>query len=518
MNRKKMTLFNYVNGVFLLLLVIVCILPILHVIALSLSERIEAVAGNVTFYPIGFTLEAYRYVMEDSQFWTSLRVTLTRVLIGVPTNILLVVMTAYPLSKANSRFHARTFFSWLFVITMLFGGGTIPTYIVISKLGLMNTIWALTLPGAMNVSYMILIMNFFRGIPTEIEDAAVIDGANQLQILFRVYLPMSMPSLATIILFATVANWNCWMDGYMYMNTPDKYPLQTYLATILMESKNNVETLMTPEQLIRMAKVSEKTIEAAQIFLAALPIMCVYPFLQKYYTKGTLPLTADKRANKKIYAEAFLKNAKHAADSTAALRKELADTCTLVDDPAQADFALLFVSPSSGEYFNATPGYLELDICEDKTVCNVDVNGKSMADTHTETTLHGGKRLSEIAASVHANGGKVITNVNITLAWQLGNVEPLCDVLLAGFDTYRSATLDVIFGCFAPTGKLPLTLPRGDAVLAVNADGVCISPNDVPGYDKDRYMPDFLKDENGKAYAYRDAAGNYYEYGFGLEG
>ena len=105
MNRKKMTLFNYVNGVFLLLLVIVCILPILHVIALSLSERIEAVAGNVTFYPIGFTLEAYRYVMEDSQFWTSLRVTLTRVLIGVPANILLVVMTAYPLSKANSRFH-----------------------------------------------------------------------------------------------------------------------------------------------------------------------------------------------------------------------------------------------------------------------------------------------------------------------------------------------------------------------------------------------------------------------------
>ena len=198
-----------------------------------------------------------------------------------------------------------------------------------------------------------------------------------------------------------------------------------------------------------------------------------------------------------------MKNAKHAADSTAALRKELADTCTLVDDPAQADFALLFVSPSSGEYFNATPGYLELDICEDKTVCNVDANGK---------------RLTEIAASVHANGGKVITNVNITLAWQLGNVEPLCDVLLAGFDTYRSATLDVIFGCFAPTGKLPLTLPRGDAVLAVNANGVCISPNDVPGYDKDRYMPDSLKDENGKAYAYRDAAGNYYEYGFGLKG
>ena len=135
-------------------------------------------------------------------------------------------------------------------------------------------------------AYMILMMNFFRGIPNEIEEAAVIDGANQAQVLFRIYLPMSLPSLATIILFATVANWNVWMDGYMYMNTPDKYPLQTYLATILMESKTNVEALMTPEQLARLSQISQKTIEAAQIFLAALPIMCVYPFLQKYYIKG----------------------------------------------------------------------------------------------------------------------------------------------------------------------------------------------------------------------------------------
>lgn len=285
-NRKKMTPFHIINGIFLSLLVIVCVLPIVHVIALSLSNRTEAVAGNVTFYPIGFTLNAYRYVMEDSQFWTSLGVTLKRVLIGVPINIFLVVMTAYPLSKSTKKFHGRTFFSWFFVITMLFSGGLIPSYIVLNKLGILNSIWALTLPGAMNISYMILIMNFFRGVPTEIEDAAIIDGASQPQVLFKIYLPMCLPALATIVLFATVANWNCWMDGYMYMNTPDKYPLQTYLATILMQSKNNVETLMTPDQLARMAQISEKTIEAAQILLAALPIMCVYPFLQKYYTKG----------------------------------------------------------------------------------------------------------------------------------------------------------------------------------------------------------------------------------------
>ena len=226
---------------------------------------------------------------------------------------------------------------------------------------------------------------------------------------------------------------------------------------------------------------------------------------------GTLPLSYDR----KIYAEAFLKDPEQAKAATQALRAELAD-CTLVDDPAEADAALLFVSPSSGEYFNATPGYLELDICENKTVHNVDTEGRPTAETHTETTLSGAGRLAEIAAAIHAHGGKVISNINFTMAWQVGNVERLSDVLLAGFDTYRDATLDVIFGRFVPTGKLPITLPRGDEVLAVNEAGVCVSPNDVPGFAKDRYMPDALKDENGKAYAYRDAAGHYYEYGFGL--
>ena len=174
------------------------------------------------------------------------------------------------------------------------------------------------------------------------------------------------------------------------------------------------------------------------------------------------------------------------------------------------------LNPSSGEYFNATPGYLELELCDGKVVPNVDDEGRPVEETHTETTLSGVGQIAEIAEAVHARGGKVIANVNVTLAWEVGTVEPYCDGFLAGFDTYVSAVLDVIFGRFAPTGKLPLTLPRGDEVLKVDADGVCISPNDVPGYDKDQYMPDSLKDENGKAYAYRDGAGNYYEMNFGL--
>ncbi len=231
---------------------------------------------------------------------------------------------------------------------------------------------------------------------------------------------------------------------------------------------------------------------------------------------GVLPLTAEKLAGKKVYAEAFNKKAEAGEAATKALREMLQDM-ELTEDPAKADYCILMVSPSSGEYFNATMGYLELDICEDKEVCNVTEDGKPSAETHRETTLSGANRIAGIAEAVHANGGKVIANINIPLAWEVGNVERNADALTVGFDTYPSATLDVMFGRFAPAGRLPITLPKGDEVLAVNADGVCISPNDVPGYDKDQYMPESLKDENGKAYAYRDAAGNYYELGFGLK-
>ena len=233
---------------------------------------------------------------------------------------------------------------------------------------------------------------------------------------------------------------------------------------------------------------------------------------------GILPLTEEKVSGKKVYARCFNKTEENAQKATEELKKQLqAETSlTLTENPEEADLALLFVSPSSGEYFNATPGYLELDICDGKEVCDVDEEGRPAKTTHLETTLSGARELAEIAEAVHKNKGKVVTNINFTLAWMVGNAEPYADALLAGFDTYPSAVLDVIFGRFAPVGKMPMTLPKDDSVIAVNAEGVCISPNDVPGYDKDKYMPESMKDENGKAYAYRDAAGNYYELNFGL--
>ena len=286
MQRKKITPFHVMNSLLLGLLAILCLLPIAHVIALSLSDSSEVAFGHVALLPRGITLDAYCYVMENRQFWNAFFVTLRRVVIGVSVSLILVVLTAYPLSKPVSRFHGRHFFSWFFMISMLFSGGLIPTYMVISQLGILDTIWALTLPGAMNVGFMIMMMNFFRAVPPELEDAAVIDGATMFQILRKIYLPLCRPSIAVIVLFSIVANWNGWMDGYLYMNTPDNYPLQTYLAAMLMEARATIDTMITPQQLTRMSSVNAKTIEGAQIFLAALPILCVYPFLQKQDTKG----------------------------------------------------------------------------------------------------------------------------------------------------------------------------------------------------------------------------------------
>lgn len=242
--------------------------------------------------------------------------------------------------------------------------------------------------------------------------------------------------------------------------------------------------------------------------------------------QNVLPLTADKLATdklatdklsgKKVYVEAFKKKEEEGQSETERVREIAKNFFTLTDNYEEADIAILMISPSSGEYFNATPGYLELDICQGKVVCNVDDEGRPTADTHEETTLYGINRVQEIANSVHARGGQVISNINFTLAWEVGSVERISDAVLAGYNTDPKATFEVIAGRFNPVGKLPITLPKGDEVLAVDKDGKCISPNDVPGYDKDKYMPADMKDENGKAYAYRDKSGNYYEYGFGL--
>ncbi|NHC39786.1 glycoside hydrolase family 3 protein [Bacillus sp. MM2020_1] len=220
----------------------------------------------------------------------------------------------------------------------------------------------------------------------------------------------------------------------------------------------------------------------------------------------TLPLTGEKLARKKVYVEVFHKEAERATSYTVKARQECQELgqFTLTDNHEEADIAFLFLSPKSGAYFNATPGLLELEICEDKTVSALD------GTTYQETTLTGMNHLKEVADSIHIRGGKVIMSVNVILPWILGNVEPLADVLIAGYDTYYKAHYEVIAGNSHPVGVLPLTLPASEAVIAVDENGDCVSRNDVPGYDKDKYMPEGLN------YAYKDSDGNIYQLGHGL--
>ncbi|MGN0158510.1 MAG: glycoside hydrolase family 3 protein, partial [Brotaphodocola sp.] len=233
-------------------------------------------------------------------------------------------------------------------------------------------------------------------------------------------------------------------------------------------------------------------------------------------TEQVLPLTDEKLDGKKVYVQYF---GKSDSDATTENLRDSLEGCgfKMTDDYEDADYALLFVNPSSGSTFTATDGLLELDICTDKTVHKVDQETGLLTDeTFEESTIENAGQIKQIADTVHKNGGKVISNVNFTLAWLLGNVEPYSDALLAGFDTFTDATMDAILGEYTPTGRMPITLPKDDSVIAVDEEGHCISPNDIPGFAKDEYMPDNMKDENGKAYAYRDSDGNYYELNFGL--
>lgn len=275
-------IFSIVNNTAMLAIALLCVIPLLHVLAVSLSAKSAADANIVTFWPIEFTLESYKKTMNNPLFLNSLWIAILRTVTGTAITLFLAFLAAYPLSKENRIFRGRTIYAWLFVFTMIFNGGLVPFYIVIQTLGLMNTFWVLILPGAVNVWLTILLLNFFRGVPKELEEAALIDGAGHIRTLFTIYLPISLPAIATLALFSMVFHWNSWFDGLLYIHTPDKYPLATYLQTVIVQ-RDLASMSISPEDLQLM---SQKTVTSAQIIIGALPVLLVYPFLQKYFVKG----------------------------------------------------------------------------------------------------------------------------------------------------------------------------------------------------------------------------------------
>jgi putative aldouronate transport system permease protein len=275
--------FMHFNVIFMTGLALACLLPMINVLAVSFSSAASAQAGYVTFWPLNFTIQSYKYALGRPQFLTSMWVSIQRIVLGGALNMLLTILAAYPLSKDNSKFRLRTVYSWFFVVTMLVSGGLIPTFMVISSMGMMDTLWALIVPGALPVFNLILLIGFFRNLPVEMEEAAYIDGASHWRILWRIYVPCSAPAIATLTLFVLVGHWNSWFDGLLYMNKPEHYPLQSYLQTVIVQRDT---TALSMEQYKDMALMSDRTIKASQVFMGAIPILLVYPFLQRYFVTG----------------------------------------------------------------------------------------------------------------------------------------------------------------------------------------------------------------------------------------
>ena len=279
-------IFHFVNIFILAVVSLLCVLPFINLLAISFSDSAAVAAGAVGFTPVDFTLSAYEYALKGGKFIRALFISFERVFLGVGLNLILMVLTAYPLSKTRKKVAGRNIYMVYFVITMLVSGGMIPTYLVVTGLGLKDTIWALILPGALPVYNMVILMNFMRGIPEEIEEAAAIDGASPFQILTRVLLPILNPALATVGLLCFVTHWNDWFSGMIYMNNPDNYPLQTYLQSLLQNFEQLLRTQSSQDIQALLAQMDARTGRAAQLFLGAIPVMVIYPFLQKYFTKG----------------------------------------------------------------------------------------------------------------------------------------------------------------------------------------------------------------------------------------
>jgi putative aldouronate transport system permease protein len=274
--------FTWFNYLILLMAGALCVLPIVHILAISFSASAPANAHMVGLWPVDFNMESYTKTLNNPNFSRAFLVSVGRTLMGTFVTMSVITLAGYALSKDASSFKGRNIYSWYFVFTMLFTGGMIPSYMVVRNLHLMDTIWALVLPGAVQVYNMILLTNFFRATPKELEEAALIDGAGHFVILFRVYLPLAMPSIATLSLFSIVGNWNAWFDGLLYINNYRNYPLATFLQTIIVQQDFSK---LNPD-INELKNISQRTVKAAQIFIGILPVLIVYPFLQRFFVKG----------------------------------------------------------------------------------------------------------------------------------------------------------------------------------------------------------------------------------------
>lgn len=281
--REKIGLFTVVNTVILLGVVAITLYPFVYMLAVSLSQDIYVMKGEVTIWPKGFNLKMYKLVFDDPKIWLAYKNTIIYVVAGTAISMIVTSMGAYALSRKDMGYHK--FFTLLVVFTMFFSGGMIPTFLVVRSLGLMDTVWGMVLPGAVNTWNLILMRTFFSGIPKELEDSGRVDGLTDIGIFFRVVIPLSQAVFATIALFYAVAMWNNFMLPLLYLRDPDMFPLQVLLRNLVLAGSvsSGAVTNIGGDNL-----VVEDSLKFATIMVSTLPILLVYPFVQKYFVKGAM--------------------------------------------------------------------------------------------------------------------------------------------------------------------------------------------------------------------------------------
>ncbi|MCT1397886.1 sugar ABC transporter permease [Paenibacillus sp. LC231] len=275
--------FDLFNYAFLTLLLIVILYPLYFIIIASVSDPISVSGGKVWLFPVDFTLEGYQRIMENQTIWVGYKNTLVYMTVGTAVNVAITVTGAYPLSRKDM--YGRNLFMFLITFTMFFSGGLIPTYLLVKSLGLMNSMWALILPGAVSVWNLIITRTFFQhNIPDELREAAAMDGCSDFKFFLQVALPLSKSILAVLVLFYGVSHWNSFFSALIYLRDEAQYPLQLVLRNILIQ--NEVQELMNLD--LGASNSLSESIKYGVIIVASIPVLILYPMVQKYFVKGVM--------------------------------------------------------------------------------------------------------------------------------------------------------------------------------------------------------------------------------------
>ncbi|RAN93279.1 Protein LplC [Micromonospora noduli] len=274
-------IFRVVNTVVLLGVVVVTLYPFLNIVARSLSEEAYIIAGKVTIVPRGFDLTAYELLMSDAMFWTNYRNTVVYTVVATLISIVLTTCYAYVLSKPQLK--GRPFLIGVALFTMFFSGGLIPNYVLVTSLGMKNTIWAVVIPNAISVFNLLVMKAFFESLPSELEEAAAVDGLNTYGTLLRIVLPLSKAIIATMVLFYAVSFWNSWFTAFLYIDRQDLLPVTVYLRNLI-AGATSAESAAADADKVQAAA----TLQAVTIVLTTLPILAIYPFVQRYFVRGVM--------------------------------------------------------------------------------------------------------------------------------------------------------------------------------------------------------------------------------------